>query len=134
MRVKTGYSQTLLAYHQSNTFRIDPSVVPVTIPYILKGYHRTRSILGETCKLSNRIKINGCRPVIRTDLTAAVEHLYRRCRLILWLGWHGISRRGLGGHDVLQSENRSQSIVDTGAHGPFNCLLRLNDETRGGWT
>ena len=112
----------LLAYRQSNTFRIDLGVVPVTIPYILKGYHRTRSILGETCRLSNKIMINECRPVIEIDLTAAVEHLYRRCRLILWLGWDGIRRRGRGGHDV-QSEIRSLDVdVDTGTRGPFSRL------------
>ena len=121
MRVKTGHSRMLLAYRQSNTFRIDPGVVPVTIPYILKGYHRTRSILGETCRLSNKIMINECGPVIEIDLTAAVEHLYRRCRLILWLGWDGIRRRGRGGHDVQRSLAVDQ-LVDTGTRGPFSRL------------
>jgi len=108
MRVKTGYSRILFAYHQSNTCRIDLGVVPVTIPYISKGYRQTRSILGETCRLGS--KINECGPVIEIDLTAAVEHLYRGYCLFLWLGWGGIRRRGRGGHDV-QGEIRSQSII-----------------------
>lgn len=99
MRMKTGCFRILLAYRQSNTFRIDLGVVPATIPYILKGYCRTRNILGETCKLSG--KINGCGPLIEIDLTTAVEHLYRRCCLVLWLGWGGIRRRGRGGHDAV---------------------------------
>jgi hypothetical protein len=101
MRMKTGYSQILLAYRPSSTSRIDLGVVPVTILYILKDYRRTRSILGDTCRLSS--KINGCGPVIEVDLTAAVEHLYRGCRLLLWLGWGCIRCRGRSGH-VLQSE------------------------------
>jgi hypothetical protein len=103
MRVKTGYSQILLAYRQSNTVRIDLDVVPVTIPYILKDYCRTRSILGETCRLGSKINESG--PVIEIDLTGAVEQLYRRCCQLLWLGWCGIRRRGRGGHDCCKAKS-----------------------------
>jgi hypothetical protein len=72
--------------------------VPVAIPYILKGYCQTRSILAEMCRLKS--KINGYGPVVGIDLTAAVEHLYRRGCLLLWLGWVDICCRGRSGHGL----------------------------------
>jgi hypothetical protein len=75
--------------------------VTVTIPCILKGCCRIRSILAETCRLNS--KINGCGPVVEIDLTAAVKHMYGRGCLLLWLSWVDICCRGRGGHD-LQSE------------------------------
>jgi hypothetical protein len=123
IRMKTGYSRVLIAYRQSNTSRIDLGVVSATIPYILKDYCRTRSILGGTCKLSR--KISGCGPVTEIDLTTTVEHMYGRYCLLLWLGWGGIRRRGRGGHDVqgeIRLSPKLSEIVHTGSHGPFNRL------------
>jgi hypothetical protein len=97
--------------------------VPVAIPYILKGYCQTRSILVEMCRLN--CKINGCGPVVEIDLTAAVEHLYRRGCLLLWLGWDDIRCRGRSGHG-LQGEIRlytaNQLFVYSGGHGPSHRL------------
>jgi len=45
-------------------------------------------------------KINGRGPVVETDLTATVEHLYRRGCLLLWLGWVDICCRGRSGHGL----------------------------------
>jgi hypothetical protein len=72
--------------------------VPVTIPYILKGCCQIRSILAGMCRLNS--KINGCGPVVEIDLTAAVEHLYWRGCLLLWLGWVDICCRGRSGHGL----------------------------------
>jgi hypothetical protein len=44
-------------------------------------------------------------PVVEIDLTATVEHLYRRDCLLLWLGWVDICCRGRSGHG-LQGEIR----------------------------
>ena len=68
------------------------------------------------CRLNS--KINGCDPVIETDLTAAVEHLYRRDCLLLWLGWVDICCRGRSGHGLLGEIRLYTQSVSTPAHGP----------------
>ena len=113
-----------------NTFHIDRGAVPATIPYILKGYCQTRSILAEMCRLKEQDQWVWS-PVVEIDLTAAVEHLYRRGCLLLWLSWVGICCRGRSGHGLqgeirLYTGNQYSVVVNTGATArltDFDCLL-----------
>ena len=65
--------------------------------------------------------------MIEIDLTAAVEHLYRWCRLLLWLGCGGIRCRGRSGHGLqsVEIEISFDQLLSTPAHAARStaCLL-----------
>ncbi len=77
------------------------------------------------CRLNS--KINGRGPVVEIDLTAAVEHLYGRRCLLLWLGWVDICCRGRSGHDCETKSDRIEHRHHIGATvRPTGCTVLAN--------